>query len=183
MREFATKTRGFPFPRPVYCAGEFKAILRKKKVMSVDLQAFSRVSRCERISSVELMTQHFWQGKVVCPDRNVESWARHSCWFTWHRDTTHFITNIQLQLQQLRSWISGVDLSHIDIIEIRSTLYKRKSAISSSYRYRYSNRFEGPMDRWSLHHSHLAGFILRKKSKSPVILSSSKLNTHHFFFT
>ena len=69
--------------------------------MSVDLQAFFRVSRCERISSVQLMTQHFWQGKVVCPDRNVECWAAHSFWFTWHRDTTHFITNIQLQLQQI----------------------------------------------------------------------------------
>ena len=125
-------------------SGWFKAILRKKKVMSVDLQAFFRVSRCERISSVQLMTQHFWQGKVVCPDRIFEYWAAHSCWFTYDIVTQPILSKIfSFSRSKLRSWISGVDLSHIDIIEIRSILYKRKSAISSSYRYRYSNRFEG----------------------------------------
>ena len=160
-----------------------KAILRKKKVLSVEIWVFSPgmnpTSFPRDWNSTLEMTQRLSRATLL-------PWTSDECWPAGLHDivTQPILSQIfSFSCSKLRSWISGVDLSHIDIIEIRSTLYKRKSAISSSYRYRYSNRFEGPMDRWSLHHSHLAGFILRKKSKSPVILSSSKLNTHHFFFT
>ena len=73
----------------------------------------------------------------------LDEWWVLTCWFTWHRDTPELSQIFSFSCSKLRSWISGVDPSHIDIIEIRSILYKRKSAISSSYRYRYSNRFEG----------------------------------------
>ena len=89
-----------------------------------------------------------------------------TCWFTWHRDTPELSQIFSFSCSKLRSWIFGVDPSHIDIIEIRSILYKRKSAINSFYRYRHSNEqqiYRYRNSNWLHHpwanHSHLSSLL------------------------